>query len=766
MTKHLVVVESPAKAKTIEKYLGSDYQVLASYGHVRDLPSKKGSVNPEQHFAMTYATIDKNAKHVDAIAKALKKADSLLLATDPDREGEAISWHVYELMKEKKLLTNKTVHRIFFNEITKSAVQEAIRNPREISQPLVDAQQARRALDYLVGFYLSPLLWKKVQRGLSAGRVQSPALRMIVEREDEIDAFIPQDYWKVIAKCEHHKAAFEAKLTHYNNEKLQQFTIKSNEEVLQIREALLKQANGQLIVSHIDKKQRKRKPYAPFITSTLQQEAARKLGFTARKTMSVAQQLYEGIDIGSGTAGLITYMRTDSVNLANEAIAEIRDKIKQQFGDDYCPDTPRIYKTKSKNAQEAHEAIRPTSIQNLPDALKSYLTPDQAKLYGLIWKRTIASQMADAVLDTVAVDFSCGAGNTFRANGSTITFPGFLSVYEEGLDDKKSDDDSEEGLLPEFKVNESIKTNDIVTTQHVTEPPPRYSEASLVKALEEHDIGRPSTYASIIHTLQQRNYVIVDKKRFVPTDVGRIVVRFLTSYFTKYVDYQFTGQLEDTLDAIARGEREWIPVLEEFWKPFLQQIEQTDEQVQRKDVTTEALDEKCPKCSKPLAIRLGKRGRFIGCTGYPDCDYTQDLGGAKEQPNTESENALIEGRVCSDCGHALLIKTGRYGRFIGCSNYPNCKHIESLDKPGDTEIDCPICHEAHILKRKSRRGKIFYSCGAYPKCTYALWNEPFEKQCPKCAWPILTMKETKRHGRQYVCPKEGCDYVASADPEE
>ncbi len=766
MTKHLVVVESPAKAKTIKKYLGNDYEVLASYGHVRDLPRKKGSVDPAQHFAMTYTIIEKNAKHVDAIAKALKKADSLLLATDPDREGEAISWHVYEVMKEKKLLVNKTVQRIFFNEITKSAVQEAIKNPREIAKDLVDAQQARRALDYLVGFNLSPLLWKKVQRGLSAGRVQSPALRMIVEREEEIERFIPQEYWRIIAKCDHDKTQFEARLTHYNHEKLQQFTIKSNDEAGQIRESLLKQASGKLVVSHIEKKQRKRKPYAPFITSTLQQEAARKLGFTARKTMTVAQQLYEGIDIGEGTVGLITYMRTDSVNLAAEAITEIREIINKQFGASYCPDTPRVYKTKSKNAQEAHEAIRPTSIGNTPEPLKDYLTPDQAKLYSLIWKRTIASQMADALLDTVAVDFSCGAGNTLRANGSTITFPGFLSVYEEGKDDSSSEDDTTT-LLPSFSLNETVNTTDIIMTEHVTEPPPRYSEASLVKALEEHDIGRPSTYASIIHTLQQRNYVIVSKKRFVPTDVARIVIRFLTGYFTQYVDYQFTAQLEDTLDAISRGEREWIPVLEEFWQPFIQKIDQTDEHVQRKDVTTESLNEKCPKCDKALAIRLGKRGRFIGCTGYPDCDYTQDLASSStESSDTENNNTLIEGRTCPQCTHPLLIKTGRFGRFIGCTNYPNCKHIEPLEKPGDTEVDCPLCNESHILKRKSRKGKIFYSCGGYPKCNYALWNEPIAKPCPKCAWPLLTIKETKRHGRQLVCPKEGCDYAAEDHQDE
>ena len=370
--------------------------------------------------------------------------------------------------------------------------------------------------------------------------------------------------------------------------------------------------------------------------------------------------------------------------------------------------------------------------------------------------------MADAILDTVAVDLSCGAGNVFRANGSTITFPGFLSVYEESRDDtsNKEDDDSAI-LLPHLTLNEAIALNEMVTNHHVTEPPPRYSEASLVKALEEHDIGRPSTYATIIHTLQQRNYVIVDKKRFIPTDVGRVVIGFLTGYFTKYVDYQFTAQLEDTLDAISRGEREWVPVLEEFWKPFIQQIEQTDEQVQRKDVTTQTLEDKCPKCEKPLAIRLGKRGRFIGCTGYPDCDYTQDLGNSGDADKDSDVNKPIEGRKCPDCSHDLLIKVGRYGRFIGCSNYPNCKHIESIEKPGDTEVDCPICHEAHILQRKSRRGKIFYSCGAYPKCTYALWNEPIDKQCPKCAWPILTIKETKRNGRQELCPKEGCDYIHS-----
>ncbi len=755
MTKYLVIVESPAKCTTIQKYLGDDYEVLASYGHVRDLPPRKGSVNPDQNFAMTYIPIERNSRHIESIAKALKKADVLLLATDPDREGEAISWHVSELMKERNLIKDKPVHRIVFNELTKSAVREAIENPRPIAMNLVNAQQARRALDYLVGFNLSPLLWKKIRRGLSAGRVQSPSLCLIVEREDEIDAFVPQEYWRLLAQCQHDAAQFDARLTHYEHQKLEQFTVNQDLHAHSIQAVLLKQAEGVLLVEAIDKKQRKRNPAAPFITSTLQQEAARKLGFTARKTMMVAQQLYEGIDIGSGTMGLITYMRTDSVHLAAEALEEIRAYIVERYGDINCPKAARVFKTKSKNAQEAHEAIRPTSIKRNPDMVQLALTPEQFKLYSLIWKRTLASQMAEALLDTVAVDLSCGVGNLFRANGSTITFPGFLTVYEEGRDDSK-DDDQSGMLLPALTIGAKVTLLDLLANQHFTEPPPRYSEASLVKALVEFDIGRPSTYATIIHTLQQREYVIVDKKRFFPTDVGRIVSGFLVNYFTRYVDYQFTAQLEDTLDAVARGEREWIPLLEEFWRPFIKQINDIDEQVQRKDVTQQVLDDLCPKCTKPLSIRLGKRGRFIGCTGYPECDYTQDLGG---KPGEKAEPEVVEGRVCPACSGALHFKAGRYSRFIGCSSYPVCKFMEPLEKPVDTGIACPKCHAATILQRKSRRGKIFYSCAAYPKCDYALWNEPVDKPCPQCAWPLLTVKETKRSGRQIVCPQVGCDFI-------
>ncbi len=753
MTKHLVIVESPAKAKTIQKYLGRDYQVLASYGHVRDLPPKKGSVHPEDDFRMTYSPIERNARHIDAIAKALKKADSLLLATDPDREGEAISWHVSEMMKQKNLLDDKVVNRIFFNEITKSSIQEAIENPRAISMDLVNAQQARRALDYLVGFNLSPLLWKKIRRGLSAGRVQSPALRLIVEREEEIEKFVPQEYWKVLANCKHNQASFQARLTHYAGEKLNQFSIGNEKQAFEAKDALLKSAQGSLTVKKVEKKQRKRNPYAPFITSTLQQEASRKLGFTARKTMMVAQQLYEGIDIGTGTVGLITYMRTDSVNLAQEAITEIREYILKQKGAAFLPDKPRVFKTKSKNAQEAHEAIRPSSIKRTPSLLKETLTQDQFKLYDLIWKRALASQMAEAILDTVTIDFQAGENHLFRANGSVIVSPGFLSVYEESKDDAKEEDAP--AILPEFKEGQKVTLNDIETTQHFTEPPPRYSEASLVKALEEYDIGRPSTYASIIHTLQQREYVVVEKKRFFPTDVGRVVSHFLTDYFTQYVDYQFTALLEDKLDAIARGEKDWIPVLQEFWQPFFDKISVIDEQVQRKDVTTREIDETCPKCGSKLAIRLGKRGRFIGCTAYPDCDFTQDVN---QNSEIKSEPEVVADRACPECKGALHIKSGKYGRFIGCSNYPDCRFIEPLEKPTDTGVQCPMCHDANIYQRKSRKGKIFFSCGNYPKCTYALWNEPADQPCPQCAWPILTVKETKRSGKQLLCPHEGCDF--------
>ncbi len=761
MGSKLVIVESPAKAKTIKKYLGKDVEVLASYGHVRDLLPKEGAVDTANDFAMKYQIIDRNSKHVDAIAKAMKKADVLYLATDPDREGEAISWHLFELLKKKGVLKNKEAHRVVFHEITKQAVNDAVANPRELSMDLVNAQQARRALDYLVGFTLSPLLWKKVRRGLSAGRVQSPALRMIVERELEIEAFQPQEYWTIEADAAYAKQKFEAKLTHFEGEKLAQFTINNETGSAQVVETLTKAADGKLLVTNVTKKQRKRNPAAPFTTSTLQQEASRKLGFGAQRTMSVAQQLYEGVDTGEGAVGLITYMRTDSVSLADEAVQEIRGLIAEKYGETAVPKTPQVYKTKSKNAQEAHEAVRPTSILRTPDSVKAYLSSDQFKLYTLVWQRTIASQMIHATMNTVAVDLGCGTGNTFRANGSTVVNPGFMSVYQEGKDDSKTDKD--EKILPVMEVGDVVDLKAIRPEQHFTEPPPRYSEASLVRSLEEHDIGRPSTYASIISTLLQREYVELEKKRFHPTDVGRVVGKFLVEHFTKYVDYGFTAHLEDDLDAVSRGEKEWIPLLRHFWGPFKEQVETKDKEVQRSDVTQELLDEDCPKCGKKLSSRLGRSGRFIGCTGYPECDYTRNIDG---EETTASEPEVVADRKCPKCGSDLWIRTGRYGKFIGCSSYPKCKHIESIEQPTNTGVECPQCKKGEILTRKSRRGKVFYSCSEYPTCDYALWNEPLNEPCPDCGWPILTLKTTKSRGTEKVCPQKGCGYTEKVEKED
>lgn len=762
MSKNLVIVESPAKAKTIEKYLGKDFHVMASYGHVRDLIPKEGAVDPEHDFAMKYEVIERNQRHVQAISKALKEADALYLATDPDREGEAISWHLFELLKEKKLLKDKPVHRVVFHEITKKAVTDAIAHPGELASNLINAQQARRALDYLVGFKLSPLLWKKIRRGLSAGRVQSPALRMIVEREMEIEAFKSREYWTIDAALTAHEQNFKAKLTQLDGEKITQFSLTGQTEAEAARQTLLDAADGKLTVSKLEKKQQKRNPAPPFITSTLQQEASRKLGFTTKRTMMVAQQLYEGIDIGGETAGLITYMRTDSVNLSVEAVDDIRALIGELYGKDNVPKDPRLYKTKAKNAQEAHEAIRPTSARHLPADIKPYLSAEQFKLYELIWKRTVACQMIHATLNIISVDLTCGDGkHVFRASGSTIANPGFMAVYLEGKDDSKDSDDKE-SFLPPLEEGRPVSLLDISANQHFTEPPPRYGEASLVKALEEHGIGRPSTYATIISTLQNREYVTLENKRFHPTDVGRIVNKFLTEHFTKYVDYDFTANLEDDLDAVSRGEKDWIPLMHEFWTPFTGLIHEKEENVQRKDITQEAIDETCPECSSPLSIRLGKNGRFIGCTNYPTCSYTRNLN---DDGSAGSEPETVEGRVCPECASPLVVKTGRYGKFIGCSAYPKCRHIEPIEKPSDTGVECPQCKKGTILKRKSRNGKIFYSCSEYPKCNYALWNAPIKQSCPNCNWPILTIKETKRNGVEKVCPQKDCKYATPYEGE-
>ena len=613
MSKNLVIVESPAKSKTISKYLGKDFDVMASYGHVRDLVPKEGAVDPDNNFKMKYQVIERNEKHVKAIIRALKKADALYLATDPDREGEAISWHLIELLKERGALDGKDVRRVVFHEITKQAVQDAVDHPRELSGDLVGAQQARRALDYLVGFNLSPLLWKKVQPGLSAGRVQSPALRMIVERELEIEAFKAREYWTIEADVSKNEQPFVSRLVSYKGEKVEQFSFENEASAREVEKTLLEAAGGEFTVLSVNKRQRRRNPTAPFTTSTLQQEASRKLGFNTQRTMRVAQKLYEGIELpGEGLVSLISYMRTDSVTLADVAVAEIRDMIAERYGKKNVPDEPRVFKTKSKNAQEAHEAIRPTSVAHIPDEIRGSLDEDQYKLYSLIWKRTMACQMVPALFDTVAIEMAAGdeqLGHRMRANGSVLVEPGFMAVYQEGKDDSK-DDDSDR-LLPEIDEGDTIKLDELRPEQHFTEPPPRFTEASLVKTLEEYGIGRPSTYASIIATLKNREYVEMDAKRFIPTDIGRIVNGFLTEHFTQYVDYDFTARLEDDLDEVSLGHKDWVPLLDDFWRPFNKLCEEKETSVTREQVAQARELGTDPKSGKPVTVRMGRYGPFV-----------------------------------------------------------------------------------------------------------------------------------------------------------
>ena len=612
MSTNVVVVESPAKARTIEKYLGPGYTVLASYGHVRDLVPKEGAVDPDNGFAMKYEVIEKNEKHIRAISKALKKADALYLATDPDREGEAISWHLYQILKERGELVDKEVHRVAFFEITKRAVQEAVEHPRELSNALVSAQQARRALDYLVGFNLSPLLWKKIKPGLSAGRVQSPALRMIVEREEEIEAFDPREYWSLEGDITADDGSFVSRLAEYQGDKVEQFSFVNDQQANSARDQLLLAADGRVRVQKIEKKQRKRNPTAPFTTSTLQQEASRKLGFNTQRTMRTAQGLYEGIDTGDGSVGLITYMRTDSVTLSNDALDDIRKLISERYGKNNLPESAPIYKTKAKNAQEAHEGIRPTSAARTPEDIKSHLSDDEFKLYSLIWKRTIASQMVPAIFDTVALDLVPAKQpevGRFRASGQTLVEPGFIAVYQEGSDDVK--DEEADRALPAVEQNQVLSLAEIRADQHFTEPPPRYTEARLVKELEEYGIGRPSTYASIISTLKNREYVEMDGKRFLPTDIGRIVSRFLTDHFTRYVDYDFTAGLEDVLDEVSRDEKDWVPVLEEFWGPFNELVKDKEVSVTREQAAQARQLGTDPKSGRPVSVRMGRFGPFV-----------------------------------------------------------------------------------------------------------------------------------------------------------
>jgi len=723
MAENLVIVESPAKAKTIKKYLGKDFEVLASYGHVRDLIPKEGAVDPDDHFAMSYQAIERNEKHVDAISRALKKSKALYLATDPDREGEAISWHLRELLRERGDLKGKDVKRVVFYEITKGEVQRAVAEPRDLSLDLVNAQQARRALDYLVGFNLSPLLWKKVRRGLSAGRVQSPALRMICEREHEISIFQPQEYWTLEAEGEHSTQTFPLKLVEFNGQKVEQFSFTDEAAARGVEQALKDAAQGFLHVASIDRKQRRRNPSPPFTTSTLQQEAARKLGYSAQRTMRLAQQLYEGVDFGEGSIGLITYMRTDSVNLAAEAVREMREVIEKEYGKDAVAEEPRVYKTKSRNAQEAHEAIRPTSASILPSHLDGKIDPDQFKLYALVWKRAVASQMSHALFDTVAVDMlpsrqaEAGAQvsdrHVLRANGSTLIKPGYMAVYQEDVDDGKPENESDR-ILPAMKDGDVVTLLNVHGDQHFTEPPPRFSEASLVKALEEHGIGRPSTYATIISTLKDREYVDMDNRRFIPTDIGKIVNGFLSKHFHKYVEYGFTSSLEDELDAVSRGEEDWTEPLKKFWKPFVSLVDHVEKNVSREEVAQARELGKDPVSGKPITVRMGRYGPFVQI-GTKDDEEKPKFAGLRpgqkmdliKLPEALELFKLPRKLGATADGEPVEANIGRFGPYIKYG----AKYV-SLKPPDDPyTVELERALEVIRLKKEADANRIIQDFG-------------------------------------------------------
>jgi DNA topoisomerase-1 len=716
LADNLIIVESPAKARTIKKYLGRDFEVLASYGHVRDLVPKEGAVDPDTGFTMQYQLIERNERHVEAIAKALKKASALHLATDPDREGEAIAWHLYEILKSRGELKHKNVHRVVFHEITRNAIREAVASPRSLSLDLVNAQQARRALDYLVGFNLSPLLWKKVRRGLSAGRVQSPALRMICEREEEIGRFVPQEYWSIDAQGEHSEQTFPLKLTEFRGQKVEQFTF-VNEGAAREAEQTLHSASGaagMLEVLQVDRKQRRRNPSPPFTTSTLQQEAARKLGFSAQRTMRLAQQLYEGVDIGDGNVGLITYMRTDSVTLAAEAVQEIREVIVKLYGKDSVSEEVRVYKTKSKNAQEAHEAIRPTSASIVPADIEGKLDADQFRLYSLIWKRAVACQMSHALFDTVAVDMLAGPDgpqrHVLRANGSTLVKPGYIAVYQEGQDDS-ADDDSDQ-VLPAMQPGDAVKLVSVQGQQHFTEPPPRFTEASLVKALEEHGIGRPSTYASIISTLRDREYVEIESRRFTATDIGKIVCRFLTDHFHKYVEYGFTADMEDELDAVARGEEPWTVPLTKFWKPFIHQVDRIERTVTREQVAQARELGRDPVSGKPMTVRMGQYGPFVQIGTKDDEEKPRFAGlrpGQKmDQITPEQALELFKlPRALGDTpeGEPIVASIGRFGPYLKYGS----KYVSLKDDPYTVTLERAL--ECIRIKKEADANRIISDFG-------------------------------------------------------
>ncbi|MCF6276775.1 MAG: type I DNA topoisomerase [Candidatus Magasanikbacteria bacterium] len=721
MSSKLVIVESPTKAKTIKKYLGVGYKVTSSFGHVRDLPKSRMGIDIKgDTFEPEYEVSEDKAKVVATLKKYAKDSSEIIFATDGDREGEAISWHLAQILKIKPAKAK----RIVFHEITKHAIEEALKKSRFINQDLVDAQQARRVLDRLVGYELSPFLWKKVVRGLSAGRVQSVAVRLVVEREREIKAFNPEEYWSVTGLFSKDKSQeFPGKLATISGKRVGKMDLKTKKQVDKIVTDLKKE---KYVVSSVKMKKAKKSPPPPFTTSTLQQKANQTLGFSAKQTMRTAQKLYEGVKLGSqGMTGLITYMRTDSMAMSEKFIKETDTFLTKEYGKEYASGGRR-YKTKAKGAQEAHEAIRPTNAKYTPESLKKILNPQQYRLYNLIWKRAIATQMSEAILDKTVIDISAGK-YTFRVNGQIIVFNGWLKLYP-----KLTKEDS----LPKIEEGEKLKCSKINPLQHFTEPPARYSDATLVKALEEHEIGRPSTYAPTINTIESRGYVFRNEnKRLQPKDIAFTVNDLLVKHFPNIVNLSFTAQMENDLDKIAEGKKEWIPLIKKFYKPFHKNLEKKTKEVDKKDITEEKSKEKCPKCKSPMVIKLGRFGKFLACTDYPECKTTQPIDGE------EKKEAKMVHEKCEKCGEPMALKHGRFGPFLGCSGYPDCKNIKSFAK--STGVKCNKCKTGEIVEKKSKKGRTFFACNQYPKCENALWSKPTGKKCTKCKQLIVEAGKDK-----------------------
>jgi DNA topoisomerase-1 len=759
MAKNLVIVESPAKAKTLGKYLGRNYQVKASIGHVMDLPKSKLGVDVEHDFAPEYHVIQGKAKVLEEIKKAAKDKENVYLAPDPDREGEAIAWHIAQKLGPRK----KNIHRVLFNEITKKAVLEALKNPGEVDQNRFEAQQARRILDRLVGYKLSPLLWNKVRRGLSAGRVQSVAVRIIVEREREIRAFVAEEYWTVEARLDADAPpAFLARLAEVAGQKLDHKTFRLDAKA-RVDEVLAGLGDAKWTVTKVERKERRRHPTPPFITSRLQQEASRKLGFQPSRTMRIAQRLYEGVELGSeGAVGLITYMRTDSTRISGEALAAARDYITGRYGAPYLPESPQVYRSK-KDAQDAHEAIRPTAMDWEPERVAPYLDKDELALYTLIWNRFVASQMESAVYDATAVDVEAGRCR-FRANGQIMKFDGFIRVYTEGRDDDTRDPEEEgEGQLPELVEGQTVSLRELLPEQHFTQPPPCFTQATLIKELEEQGIGRPSTYASIMGTILNKEYVVEDEqRRLKPTELGFLVTDLLVDSFPDVLNVEFTAGMEEELDLIEEGKESWVRAMRRFWEPFAKDLEKAE--VEMRDVKREERPTglKCEKCGQDMVIKWGRRGEFLACKGYPECkntkNFTRDDDGTIKPVEAETTD-----EKCDKCGRPMQVRFGRYGKFLGCSGYPECKNMQPIHKPKPTGVKCIQCGEGEMMERRSRRGKTFYSCNRYPDCQSVAWDRPIPVACPKCAAGYVTEKITKRYGTVRRCVREGCGWQQQVD---